>query len=83
MAAVKKENKKLTFGDTMYAEIMEVKIYGFITEISGIRYGGEISARSVEEAQSLVPTATEVEEIVETYEYVEPPLFCMQGMQIH
>jgi len=60
-----------------------VRLYGFVTEINNIRYGGEISARSVEEAQSLVPTATEVEEIVETYEYVEPLLFCMQGMRIH
>ena len=61
----------------------EIKLYGFIIEHDSVRYGGEISARSVEEAQSLVPTATEVEEIVETYEYVEPPLFCMQGVRIH
>lgn len=42
-----------------------VRLYTFIVEIGGSRFGGHIPARSFEEVKTLVPTATEIGELIE------------------
>jgi len=49
----------------------DIRIFSFEVEHEGVRFGGEIPAKSVENVLELVPTATAIEPLVDTYDYAE------------
>jgi hypothetical protein len=46
---------------------MDIRIYSFEVEHDGVRFGGEIPARDELHVKELVPTATAIEPLVDTY----------------
>lgn len=51
--------------------MLDIQLYGFEIELDGHRFGGEIPAKSEAHVLELVPTATCIEPIADTYDYAE------------
>lgn len=49
----------------------DIQVYSFEIELDGHRFGGEIPARDEAHVLELVPTATAIEPLVDTYDYAE------------
>ena len=63
---------------------MDIQIYSFEIEHDGHRFGGEIPAKSVENVLELIPTATAIEPLVDTYDVNEMlMLFNHKFTEIH
>jgi len=63
--------------------MLDIQIYSFEIEHEGRRFGGEIPARSVENVKELVPTATCIEPLVDTYDVNEMRMLFTNRGQIH
>lgn len=61
---------------------MDIQIYAFEIEIDNYRFGGEISARDENHVLELVPTATCIEPLVDTYDVNEMRMLFTRPMGV-
>jgi len=63
--------------------MLDIQIYAFEIEIDNHRFGGEISARDENHVKELIPTATCIEPLVDTYDVCEMAMLFNHKGVIH
>ena len=63
--------------------MIDIQIYSFEIEMDGHRFAGEIPAKSEAHVKELVPTASAIEPLVDTYDHNEMLMLFNHGGIIH